>query len=90
MNYARSLVNLSSRQYAIGNIQSQAQLELGRNLSHGEETLLKSKYSVEQLSTQIYKVCDLNCTYFHTFIYLVWMWYSKVCSMALPKSRTFM
>ena len=57
MNYAKALVNLSSRQYAIENIHSQALLELGRKLNQGEEGLLKSKYSAEQLSAQIDKVC---------------------------------
>ena len=60
MNYAKALVNLSSRQYAIGNIQSQAQLELGRKLNQEEEGLLKAKYSAEQLSAQIDKVCYLD------------------------------
>ena len=56
MSYAKALVTLPSQQSAIWNIQSQAELELGRNLNNREENLLMARYSADQLSSQIDKV----------------------------------
>ena len=57
MSYAKVLVTLPNEQYDVWNIQSQAQLELGRKLNTAEENMLKNKYSAKQLSSEINKVC---------------------------------
>ena len=56
MNYAKSVASLSDKQYYVENIQSQAELEIGRRLNATEENLLFSRFSAQQLHGQILKV----------------------------------
>ena len=57
MNYAKALKTSLVDKSAIDIVREQAQLELKRKLTQVEETLLKTKYSVNLLSSQIPKVC---------------------------------
>ena len=56
MNYAKAVANLSDEHYYIQDIQSQAELEIGRMLNSMEESLLFSRFRAKQLCEQILKV----------------------------------
>ena len=58
MNYAKALTSSLVDKSAIDIVREQAQLELKRKLTQEEENLLKTKYSVNLLSSQIPKVCN--------------------------------
>ena len=58
MNYAKALTSSLVDKSAIDIVREQAQLELKRKLTQVEENLLKTKYSVNLLSSQIPKVCN--------------------------------
>ena len=58
MNYAKALTVSLVDNSAIDIVREQAQLELKRKLTQVEENLLKTKYSVNLLSSQIPKVCN--------------------------------
>ena len=56
MNYAKALAASLSDNSDIGIIQSQAQLELKRDLSQAEKNLLSSKFSLNLIAKRIEKV----------------------------------
>lgn len=56
MNYAKALAASLSDNSDIGIIQSQAQLELKRDLSRAEKNLLSSKFSLKLIAKRIEKV----------------------------------
>ena len=56
MNYAKALAASLSDNSDIGIIQSQAQLELKRDLSRAEKNLLSSKFSLNLIAKRIEKV----------------------------------
>ena len=56
MNYAKALAASLSDNSDIGIIQSQAQLELKRDLSQAEKNLLASKFSLKLIAKRIEKV----------------------------------
>ena len=56
MNYAKAVANLSDEHYYIQDIQSQAELEIGRMLNSMEKNILFSRFSAKQLCGQILKV----------------------------------
>ena len=58
MNNAKALTSSLVDKSAIDIVREQAQLELKRKLTQVEENLLKTKYSVNLLSSQIPKVCN--------------------------------
>ena len=58
MNYAKALTSSLVDKSAIDIVREQAQLELKRKLTQVEENLLKTKYSINLLSSQIPKVCN--------------------------------
>ena len=56
MNYAKALAASLSDNSDIGIIQSQAQLELKKDLSQAEKNLLSSKFSLNLIAKRIEKV----------------------------------
>ena len=56
MNYAKALATSLSVNSDIGIIQSEAHLELKRDLSRAEKNLLSSKFSLKVIAKRIEKV----------------------------------
>ena len=65
MNFARAVKGSLTRSRAVQDINSQSELELGRQLTNVEEELLYKTLSPEVLVGSIEKVCQAaNCLFF--------------------------
>ena len=61
MNFARAVKGSLTRSRAVEDVNSQSELELGRQLTKVEEAALYQKFSPNTLVGRIEKVCQAVC-----------------------------